>query len=293
MNLINFKKILRINPILTKIKKNYSIILKMETTSIENITPTIKEFLSNSYSFELKSCKLVNYQSWPKDENSVALVFDKTVFHPQGGGQPSDEGVIEKPENNLQIKIEAVLHEREKDIVLHKISKQAFAENKISIGDFFNQKIDEEKRTLYARLHSGGHLLDIAVSKLGLNLVPGKGYHFPDGPYVEYNGTIDKNSIPSLCEQFEKIANEIIEKSEAEDSTIVKFYEYEEGKNVFKNLPTYLPKNKPFRWVKLLKEDSGCPCGGTHVKHLKDIQKLKINKITNKGKVVRISYNVV
>lgn len=291
MNIFNFKIISR-NLILSILNKNFSILNKMESPT-ENISPTIKEYLNDSYLFKLNNCKLISYQSWPKDENSIALIFDKTVFHPQGGGQPSDEGIIENTEKNFQLKIEAVLHEREKDLILHKISKQNFENNHFSIGDLFNQKIDEEKRILFARLHSGGHLLDIAVSKLGLNLAPGKGYHFPDGPYVEYNGTIDKNNIPSLCEQFEKIANEIIQNSENEDLSISKFYEYHEGKNEFTKLPTYLPENKPFRWVKLQKEDVGCPCGGTHVKHLKDIQKLKINKISNKGKVVRISYNIV
>jgi len=291
MKILNLK-FLRSRLFFSKTNKYFSILYKMETL-IESTIPTIKEFLFDSYLFELNNCRLLSFLPWPKDENSIALVFDKTVFHPQGGGQPSDEGVIENQEKIIQIKIEAVLHQREKDIILHKISKDTFEKYKITVGDFFHQKIDKEKRILYARLHSGGHLLDIAVSKLGLNLTPGKGYHFPDGPYVEYNGTIDKKSIPSLCEQFEKISNEIIEKSDAEDSTLVKFYDYYDGKNEFKNLPSYLPESKPFRWVKLQKEDSGCPCGGTHVKHLKDIQKLKINKITNKGKVVRISYNIV
>ena len=38
------------------------------------------------------------------------------------------------------------------------------------------------------RLHSAGHLLDAALANIGvlkrLNLKPGKGYHFPNGPYV-------------------------------------------------------------------------------------------------------------
>lgn len=41
-----------------------------------------------------------------------------------------------------------------------------------------------------------------------------------------------------------------------------------------------------------MKEDLGCPCGGTHVKHIKEIGSLKINKVQNKGKNVRVSYEV-
>jgi hypothetical protein len=35
---------------------------------------------------------------------------------------------------------------------------------------------------------AAGHLLDVAMSNIGINLEPGKGYHFPDGAYVEYKG---------------------------------------------------------------------------------------------------------
>ena len=59
-------------------------------------------------------------------------------------------------------------------------------------GEEVSLTIDAEKRRLYARLHSGGHLLDVAMNKLGINhLKPGKGYHFPVSSYVEYDGNID------------------------------------------------------------------------------------------------------
>jgi Ser-tRNA(Ala) deacylase AlaX len=85
----------------------------------------------------------------------------------------------------------------------------------------------------------------------------------------------------------------LINSSENDDSTNVKIYSYEEGLKNFNTIPSYLPNNKPFRWVKLMRCDFGCPCGGTHVEHIKDIKNFKINKITNKGKVVRVSYNVI
>lgn len=52
-------------------------------------------------------------------------------------------------------------------------------------------QIDEARRRLHARLHSAGHALDVAMARIGLGgecLKPTKGYHFQEGPYVEYEG---------------------------------------------------------------------------------------------------------
>lgn len=56
-------------------------------------------------------------------------------------------------------------------------------------------KVDGDKRLLYARLHSAGHLLDMAVARLGYQWHPSKGCHFPVGAYVEYVGAIDPKNI--------------------------------------------------------------------------------------------------
>jgi Ser-tRNA(Ala) deacylase AlaX len=274
----------------------------METCSKPIVSSTIKEFLNDSYLFSLNSIKLLSVEDYPKEPQNFALIFEKTIFHPQGGGQPSDEGEIQlipvegvnyDTENQIKIVIEGVGYDRDRDIVLHKISKEKLPLISNYLNREFNMKINGEKRKLFARLHSAGHLLDIAVGKLDLKLVPGKGYHFPDSPYVEYSGSLDKGNINYLTEQIDKISNDVINSIPQENTSISKFYEYEEGKKVFQNIPSYLPEGKPFRWVKLTNEDIGCPCGGTHVQHVNDIKGMKITKITNKGKVVRISYNVI
>jgi len=57
-------------------------------------------------------------------------------------------------------------------------------------------------------------------------------------------------------------------------------------------VPDYLAVGKPVRYLTLTKEDKGCPCGGTHVKNIKDIGKLEITKVQKKGKNVRVSYKL-
>ncbi len=75
---------------------------------------------------------------------------------------------------------------------------------------------------------------------------------------------------------------------------ISKIYKYEESKEYFKGeVPAYLPKGADIRVIKLMTIDEGCPCGGTHVKHVKEIGGIKITKAKNDKKVFRVSYEVI
>ena len=73
--------------------------------------------------------------------------------------------------------------------------------------------IDEEKRRAYAQYHSAGHLLDVALNRMGITtLKPGKGYHFTSGAYVEYVGNVDnaiKDKLPKdLTDEVNKLIQE-------------------------------------------------------------------------------------
>ena len=49
-------------------------------------------------------------------------------------------------------------------------------------------EIDGEWRLTCSRIHSAGHALDVGMVALGHTIRPTKGYHFYEGPYVEYGG---------------------------------------------------------------------------------------------------------
>ena len=80
--------------------------------------------------------------------------------------------------------------------------------------------------------------------------------------------------------------------AEGEEETFMKKLPYDEAASHLKEVPDYIPKGEPFRVVKLSKDDLGCPCGGTHVKKIADIEEMKITKIVKKGKNTRVSYTV-
>ncbi|PNY11438.1 alanyl-tRNA editing protein AlaX-L-like [Trifolium pratense] len=149
------------------------------------------------------------------DDGRNVLILDRTIFYPQGGGQPADTGFIHITIDDFNIKF--VVHDvRSKDgIVLHYGVFEGLE------GDFEDilQKggkevslfVDEHRRTINSRLHSAGHLLDICLPKIGLgHLEPGKAYHFSDGPWVEYKGVIPQNEMQNKQKELELEANALI-----------------------------------------------------------------------------------
>ena len=82
--------------------------------------------------------------------------------------------------------------------------------------------VDPERRSKNAKLHSAGHVIDAAVTRLGLadKLQAGKGYHFEDGPYVEYTGALDATVIAALVDQLNQAVSAIIEENIATDLRI-------------------------------------------------------------------------
>lgn len=213
-------------------------------------------------------------------EGTSIVILDKTIFYPQGGGQPYDQGVIGNDSGTF-----IVNEVRFVDGIVKHIG--TFEHGTFQAGQTVTCTVNKERRALMSRLHSAGHVVDIAVQKLGYAWTPGKGYHFPDGPYVEYTGTLPDEDKEKLKAEIESFANQFI--TEGHQTKLI-FMPKEEMSTVCKFVPDYLPANKPARVV--MYGAFGIPCGGTHVSNLKSIKKLTIRKIKTKGDSIRVSYDI-
>lgn len=213
-------------------------------------------------------------------DGKTIVVLDQTIFYPQGGGQPFDTGVI-----SSDLKTFNVTEVRFINGLVHHIG---VLESACFVpGEKVVCKIDLGKRNLHSRIHSAGHLVDMALKKVGVSWKPGKGYHFPNGPYVEYLGSTENMDLENLKKNLQNSCNEITNQN---TPTKVLFMKKEEMGSVCDFVPDYIPENKPGRVVMYGK--FGIPCGGTHVSNLNQIGKITIRKIKKEGENIRVSYTI-
>ena len=142
--------------------------------------PTELMYMSDMFQLEVEA-KIIDIVQWPDDR--VALIIDRTIFYPQGGGQPYDIGSIDSA--TAHFNVEEV---RFKDGIVYHIGM--IEKGSLHKGDDAILRVDQERRMYNSRNHTSGHVVDIAMSNIGMNLTPGRGYHFPQGAYVEYLGSL-------------------------------------------------------------------------------------------------------
>lgn len=215
----------------------------------------------------------------PQDGRLI-VYLDQTIFYPQGGGQPYDQGVIENDHAKFRV-AEVRFVEGEVQHI------GQYESGELAAGDSVVCHVDKDRRELHARLHSAGHIVDMAVNELGYDWVPGKGYHFPDAPYIEYHGSLGDENTEEVIPKLESMIAEILTRG---IKTEIKFMPKEDMAQYCRHVPDYLPEGKPGRIV--LYGDFGVPCGGTHVAELKDVGQVKIRKLKAHGDTIHVAYQL-
>ena len=253
----------------------------------------------------------------PEIQSSLfAITTESTIFHPQGGGQPSDVGKLVVTGNDSGSRTFNVLTARTSStnpsIVLH----FGHFENGQDVspgltGVPVTQLVDAEKRKLFSRLHTAGHVLGATTRTLLEDRVDNfdelKASHFPDSAACEFQGSIDGKYKPEI--------------QDAVDDMISKDAEVRIGwwtKNDFRErkLERLLIPDEDWKAIAIAVDENGndlereasdeqtrirvvdivgaevYPCGGTHVPSTKQCGKVTVKKISRSKGNSRVSYLV-
>ncbi|MHA7275449.1 alanine--tRNA ligase-related protein [Arthrobacter sp. Hz1] len=216
------------------------------------------------------------------DDGRTDVVVDRTCFYPRGGGQDWDTGVIRGAGGSAgDFAVDEVRLDPEG--VVHHLGTGS-----VAVGEEVSLEVDAARRMVNTRLHSAGHVVDLAVERLGLQWVPGKGAHYPHMAFVEYNAAVPPEEVDAVVAQLQEAAQGVVG---AGSTNEIRFMPVSDMGEYCRNVPDNIPTNKPARIV-LYAADFGVPCGGTHVADVSDIGTLTITKIRSKKGLTKVSYAV-
>jgi phenylalanyl-tRNA synthetase alpha chain len=207
----------------------------------------------------------------------TAIILDQTLFYPQGGGQPADQGSISSPTSAFDVTHVSY----NGGDVLHK----GKLSGDLKKGDQVTLKIDWARRYQHMQQHTAGHIVDQAVKNvvMGANSIDGNhgiGKHM----FVEFTTEIPVDAVSNIQAQVENII--------AENFPITtEMVSYEDLVKRQVKLPPDLPKDKPLRIVQIGQYPL-MPDGGTQLHSTGETWPITITQVVQKDGHWRVQYQV-
>lgn len=196
--------------------------------------------------------------------------FDRTVFYPEGGGQPGDTGRLLCGARTLQ-----VVETRKgtsPGTIRHRIAEPGHG---LQPGESVEQRLDWERRHRHMRMHTCLHLLCSLVPRgvTGGALTADKGrLDFDLG-----DGTVDKETLT-------RALNELVEAGHPVGIESVSEAELDSNPELVRTLSVAPPRGTGTVRLVHVQGIDRQPCGGTHVAATGEIGPVRVAKIESKGR---------
>ncbi|MHA2329249.1 MAG: alanine--tRNA ligase-related protein [Candidatus Hodarchaeales archaeon] len=205
------------------------------------------------------------------------VVLDQTAFYPKSGGIANDLGTLDRGSEVFNVVHVGKFGGK----ISHEVDKKGLV-----VGDKIIGKLDWDRRYMLMRFHTAAHVLSGAFYKhLGAKIT-GNDIATTDQGRIDFN--LENFDRTLIEEQVEK-SNEIIQQDFPVEVYYLERSKVEQDPDLVK-LAMGIPKGvKQLRIVDIKGFDRQ-PDGGCHIQSLKEIGKISIKKLVNKGKNNRRLY---
>jgi len=207
------------------------------------------------------------------------IVLDRSAFYPEGGGQPTDTGVLLWG-NNIN-KVNSVL---KKAVIKHLINPPL-----PEVGTEISGKLDWSRRYAHMRMHTAQHLFSGVVYDLFSARTVGNQIH-ADRSRVDFQPI---EFSDEMLNEAEKKCNELISRELPVTISTMERSELEEKVDAIRSNLDLIPQSVKNLRIVSIKDFDDIPCAGTHVRNTGELIKLTIMKKESKGKEKeRVTYTL-
>jgi misacylated tRNA(Ala) deacylase len=202
-----------------------------------------------------------------------AIVLDRTVFYPTGGGQPGDSGYLLWQDNRLPIATAVKVGVDQVGLVAAEPLAMP------AVGTMVRQVLDWPRRHRHMRVHTALHLLSVAIP------LPVTG-----GQIGADKGRLDfaMAEAPGNMQAIEDAVNRLIDRDLPVTESWITDEELLANPGLVKTMSVMPPMGQGR--VRLIRIGQGAaqvdlqPCGGTHVSRTAEIGRIALGKVENKGR---------
>lgn len=225
--------------------------------------PTHLMYYEDSY---LKEC-----EATVTAVNGEWIELDRTIFYPEGGGQPGDTGTMTSADGSTFNVVDTKKGD-DAGAIRHQLDS---ADHGIRTGDRVETAIDWERRYKHMRMHTSMHLLGSLIPVPVTGGQVGAEKSRLDFDLGEHQ--IDKEDLT------EKM-NALIEAGHPVKFETISDAELDQKPELVRTMSVQPPRGAgDIRMVRVVDVDFQ-PCGGTHVNNTSEIGRVRVSKIENKGK---------
>lgn len=224
------------------------------------------------------------------EKGRTYLVLDRSAFYPEGGGQPTDTGVLNWVNKGFDtpnhIRVTRV---SKKDRIRHYVELQE-GEPIPSEGQKVNAELDWEKRYSHMKMHTAQHLVS-AIAYNIYNAATVGNQIYADRSRIDLSplsvDIFDAEMLEHQCNRLLQLNTDV--HVQFQNRSVIEESGDADRCNVHL-IPDFI---KELRIVKI-QEVELCPCAGTHVASTGEIGSIRITQIRSKGKgKIRITYELV
>ncbi len=210
------------------------------------------------------------------------VVLDRTLFYPEGGGQPSDEGALHVGDETHHVRW---VEKRGSVIVHHLLDEDV----QVPAGEVVKGLIDVERRAAHTRHHTATHIVLAAARQvLGDHVWQSGAQKGTDMARVDISHF--QRVSPEELAAIETRANEIVLAAHQVDKSFVERTEAER-KYGFRLYQGGVPPGEEIRVVRIADVDVEA-CGGTHVSNTSQVGSIRMRRAERIADgIVRLEYS--